>query len=220
MRTVSAVSAPTSFASVARMSAWTSCAWSGVAVRPVPIAQTGSYAMTSFAQSAAVTSLRPTFIWRTMTSSSLPASRSSSVSPTQTMAVRPAAIAALARRLTVSSVSPKYWRRSLWPMMTYFAPASSSIPVEISPVYAPDSFQWQFSAPMPTWVPAAAATAAGTSIAGVQHTTSTFVKSFVASTTPFTSAAVSDGLMFIFQLPAMIFFLIVSVTPVLETLNL
>ena len=42
MRTVSAVSAPTSFASVARMSAWTSCAWSGVAVRPVPMAQTGS----------------------------------------------------------------------------------------------------------------------------------------------------------------------------------
>lgn len=58
---------------------------------------------------------------------------------------------------------------------------------------------------MPTCVPAAAATAAGTSIAGVQHTISTFAKSFVASATPFTRAAVSDGLTFIFQLPAMIF---------------
>ena len=42
-------------------------------------------------------------------------------------------------------------------------------------------------------------------MAGVQQTTSTFVKPFVASATAFTRAAVSEGLMFIFQLPAMIF---------------
>ena len=59
-------------------------------------------------------------------------------------------------------------------MITYLQPASTIMPVEISPVYAPDSFQWQFSVPTPTCVPAAAATAAGTSIAGVQHTISTF----------------------------------------------
>ncbi len=127
----------------------------------------------------------------------------------QTMAVSPAAIAARARLLTVSSVSPKYWRRSEWPTITYLAPASRIIPVEISPVNAPWSSQWQFSVPTPTCVPAAAATAAGTSIAGVQHTTSTDVKSLVASATAFTSAAVSDGLTFIFQLPAMIFLLLI-----------
>ena len=55
----------------------------------------------------------------------------------------------------------------------------------------------------------AAATAAGTSIAGVQQTMSTPLKSLVASATPFTRAAVSDGLTFIFQLPAMIFFLLI-----------
>ena len=41
---------------------------------------------------------------------------------------------AVARLLTVSSVSAKYWRRSEWPMITYFTPASTSMPVEISPV--------------------------------------------------------------------------------------
>ena len=34
---------------------------------------------------------------------------------------RPCASAAFTRRFTVSSVSPKNWRRSLWPMMTYCA---------------------------------------------------------------------------------------------------
>ncbi len=125
------------------------------------------------------------------------------------MTVSPAAIAARVRLLTVSSVSPKYWRRSLCPVMTYFAPASTIMPVEISPVNAPWSSQWQFSVPTPTFVPAAAATAAGTSIAGVQHTISTLsAYCAVASATAFTSAAVSDGLTFIFQFPAMILVLI------------
>ena len=83
------------------------------------------------------------------------------------------------------------------------------MPVEISPVNAPWSSQWQFSVPTPTFVPAAAATAAGTSIAGVQHTISTLsAYCAVASATAFTSAAVSDGLTFIFQFPAMILVLI------------
>ena len=77
--------------------------------------------------------------------------------------------------------------------------------MEISPVYAPDASQCAFSAPTWTAVPAAAATAAGTSIAGVQQTMSTLPNAWVASAMPLTSAAVSDGLMFIFQLPAMIF---------------
>ena len=46
-------------------------------------------------------------------------------------------------------------------------------------------------------------------MAGVQHTTSTATASLVASAIAFTSAAVSDGFTFIFQLPAMIFLRIV-----------
>ena len=73
-------------------------------------------------------------VWRSMTAAVSPASRSASVSPTQMTATRPASTAALARWFTVSSVSPKYWRRSEWPTMTCVTPASSSIAVETSPV--------------------------------------------------------------------------------------
>ena len=47
-----------------------------------------------------------------------PASFCARSSPTQTMGVRPCASAALIFLLTLSSVSPKYCRRSEWPMMT------------------------------------------------------------------------------------------------------
>ena len=47
-------------------------------------------------------------------------------SPTQTMGVRPASRAALALRFTVSSVSPKNWRRSEWPRITALQPASTN----------------------------------------------------------------------------------------------
>jgi hypothetical protein len=43
----------------------------------------------------------------------------------QMMGMSPAASAAFALRATVSSVSPKYWRRSEWPTMAYVAPASA-----------------------------------------------------------------------------------------------
>ena len=35
---------------------------------------------------------------------------------------------------TDSSVSPKYWRRSEWPMITWLHPADTIISAEISPV--------------------------------------------------------------------------------------
>ena len=96
------------------MNACASCASSGVAVRPVPIAQTGSYASTS-------RSLRPhsSRIAATCTRSTIsvsPPSRSSCVSPTQaiTRRARPRARRARARA-TSASVSPKYCRRSEWP---------------------------------------------------------------------------------------------------------
>ena len=67
----------------------------------------------------------------------MPSSRCSSVSPTQMMGCRPASSAASTLRFTVKSVSPKYCRRSEWPMMTYFTPRSFSMSADTSPVYAP-----------------------------------------------------------------------------------
>ena len=64
----------------------------------------------------------------------MPCSRCSRVSPTQRITVRPASKAARTRFCTVTSVSPKYWRRSLWPMMTMFTPMELSISALISPV--------------------------------------------------------------------------------------
>ena len=49
------------------------------------------------------------------TSSVSPRSRSSSSSPTQAITESPASSAAAARFAVVSSVSPKYCRRSEWP---------------------------------------------------------------------------------------------------------
>ena len=44
-------------------------------------------------------------------------------------------------------------------MTTYCTPISASIRAEISPVKAPDSAQWQFSAPTPMLVPLVASRA-------------------------------------------------------------
>ena len=52
------------------------------------------------------------------------ASRCCLLSPTQRIGVSPWAWAALSRWLTVWSVSPKNWRRSLCPTITYLMPSS------------------------------------------------------------------------------------------------
>ena len=122
------------------MNACASCAISGVALSPVPIAQTGSYAMTRRSSCGrAVT-------WRRRTSSVSSASRCSSVSPTHAITPSPAASAASARRATPSSVSPKSCRRSEWPTSEPATPSSRSIGAEISPVNAPSGSQWTFCA--------------------------------------------------------------------------
>ncbi len=59
----------------------------------------------------------------------------------------------------MSSVSPKYWRRSEWPMMTWVQPISSSMAGQISPVYAPSFSQYRSCAPMATFEPLAASIA-------------------------------------------------------------
>src|SRR5581483_395317 len=100
---------PTSASSTDLMNACASWAISGVAVLPVPIAQTGSYAITSSGCGSSAET------WRRRTASVSPASRSDSSSPTQAITRSPAARAAAARRAVVSSVSPKYCRRSEWP---------------------------------------------------------------------------------------------------------
>ena len=61
--------------------------------------------------------------------------------------------AACVRFNTVSLVSPKYCRRSLWPTKTHLAPTATSIGPEISPVNAPSFAQYRFCAPISTRVP-------------------------------------------------------------------
>src|ERR1700687_4138982 len=56
------------------------------------------------------------------------------VESAQTMGMSPASMADLSLRLTVSSVSPKYWRRSECPMMTWVTPTASNMLAHISPV--------------------------------------------------------------------------------------
>src|SRR5438105_11141511 len=74
-----------------RRNACTACACSGVALRPVPIAHTGSYASTAAPN---LLLLNTASSCRATTCSVRPASRSASVSPTQRIGVNPAACAA------------------------------------------------------------------------------------------------------------------------------
>ena len=151
--------------------------------------------------SSAVTPQRAAFTCMATTSPVMPASRWSSVSPTQRMGRRPASKAARSRRLTVASVSPKYWRRSLWPNTTYSTPSSASMGAEISPVKAPEAAQWQFWAPTCRLVPAVRARAASRSVKGVQTTTwqpAPATRGLRASS----SSRVWGRVLFIFQLPA------------------
>ena len=114
--------------------------------------------------------------------------------------------------LTVSSVSAKYSLLSECPIITYFTPASVSMFGEISPVYAPFSSKYIFSAPTSMFVPSHAFTTGMMSIAGTQNTTSAssvLTSGFNVST----SATASDGVMFIFQFPAIIFFLAMVLYP-------
>src|SRR6478672_3635127 len=81
----------------------------------------------------------------------------------------PCPSAATVRRATVSSVSPKYCRRSEWPTIAPRTPSSSSIGAETSPVKAPSSAQCTFWAKI-VWP---RSTAAGSETYGGQSTAST-----------------------------------------------
>src|SRR6185503_8794388 len=110
--------------------------------------------------------------WRAMTASVASASRSASVSPTQTMGTRPAPSAATRRLFTVSLVSPKYWRRSEWPTITYTQPASFNMLTETSPVNAPFGSQCTFCAPSLMVLPAISLPTTSSAVKGGARTIS------------------------------------------------
>ena len=122
------------------------------------------------------------------------------------MTVRPASSAALVLCCTVTSVSPKYVLLSLWPVMTYSTPQALSISAEISPVKAPLFAQWQFSAPIFTFVPFVASSAAAMSTYGT-HATTSQPASLTRGVMALSSSVASAGVLFIFQLPAITAFL-------------
>ncbi len=82
-------------------------------------------------------------IWPITLSSVPPASRSSSVSPTQAIGVMPCFWIADTLAATMSSVSPNSSRRSLCPAMTYLTSSLARNTGDTSPVNAPLSSQWQ-----------------------------------------------------------------------------
>ena len=150
MRVAWANLSPYVLAKYARIAACTSCAWSGVAVLPVPMAQTGSYAIIIPFNCSAVKLARPFLSWPSMTSMVLLASRSCKVSPTQKITFKPWRMAAATFLFKISSVSPNTLRRSLWPMSVKVAPASLAWTGETAEVNAPLSSQctsWQA-----TWI--------------------------------------------------------------------
>lgn len=98
-------SADTFVPSHSLISACVSYAISGVAVLPVPIAQTGSYAITIFDQSSTCSLIALSYL--SFTSLVLPDSLSSSDSPMHAKTENPCSTALFVLRATSSSVSPK-----------------------------------------------------------------------------------------------------------------
>ncbi len=94
----------------------TRSASSGVAARPVPIAQIGSYAITT--RSSEGTSASAARTWDSTQGSVRPSALISRLSPTQRITRRFAASAARTFRFTSASVSWKCCRRSECPTIT------------------------------------------------------------------------------------------------------
>mmetsp|Transcript_66597 Transcript_66597/g.168741 ORF Transcript_66597/g.168741 Transcript_66597/m.168741 type:complete len:333 (+) Transcript_66597:45-1043(+) len=135
IRTFSATSALTAVLRYSRIEACVSCAWSGVATLPVPIAHTGSYAMTMSSQLVILDRTAANCRW--LTSSVLPVSRSSKSSPMQNMTLMPAFWQISSLAAVISSVSPYLVRRSEWPMRVHSIAMSLRCSAFHSPVKAP-----------------------------------------------------------------------------------
>src|SRR6266511_3671381 len=115
----------------APMHSWAS---SGLAVLPVPIAQIGSYAMTTLSTCTGVSPSRAASSCAIECATWSPASRTSRPSPTHRIGASPLARAAFTLALTIASSSWWYARRSECPTTTYWQPSLASIPPEMSPV--------------------------------------------------------------------------------------
>ena len=108
-------------------------------------------------------------------------------------------------------------------MITYSTPHSSSMSAAISPVKAPFASKCTFCAPIFTFVPLAAATAAWMSTKGTQRTVSQPSLPATRAAVSLMAASAAEGVIFIFQLPAMMVFLvalfigIVSVSKIVGT---
>ena len=89
-----------------RIAPQTSCASSGVATLPVPMAQTGSYATTTEAICSKVILARASSTCAMVKATWSISSRTSMPSPTQTIGISPRSTAFLALALTRASSSP------------------------------------------------------------------------------------------------------------------
>src|SRR5262249_9222371 len=111
--------------------------------------------------------------------------------------------AALSRKLTVSSVSPKYCRRSECPTITCVTPKATSMGAETSPVNAPSSFQCTFCAPMATFESLDQTRQGATSTKGGQTTIWSGVWPATIGRKSTKKARAWSGVLHIFQLAAM-----------------
>mmetsp|Transcript_9087 Transcript_9087/g.21395 ORF Transcript_9087/g.21395 Transcript_9087/m.21395 type:complete len:230 (+) Transcript_9087:111-800(+) len=153
MRISSAVFSSTLALIQSRMALCVSCACSGEAVTPVPMAHTGSYAITTFDLSSRALRIG------TMTSScgmidsfmsaSRPFSRMGSGSPMHHTHIRP--FSRMYAHLVASSASdsggvgrPNSPRRSEWPIRQHLRPRLTIWSTAISPVKAPQPLKLQF----------------------------------------------------------------------------
>ena len=102
--------------------------------------------MTTSGSRSAGTFSSPSWTWLRSRRSVSPRSRSSSLSPTQRIGVRPVSSAFGTLSWSALSVSLKYWRRSEWPSTTPATSISPSIAADTSPVYAPVSASCMFCA--------------------------------------------------------------------------
>src|SRR6267378_2496916 len=166
------------------------------------MAQTGSYAITIRENSSEVNAPGPPLNCRLRTCLVRPASRSSCVSPRQTMGVRPLSSAIKDFLATLSSVSRKSWRRSEWPMMTWRQPASASMGAETSPVNAPSLLQETFWPAMAMLEPFASSTAVCIAVNGGATTMSQCSAAATSGRNEEKNARVSASVLYIFQLPA------------------
>mmetsp|Transcript_45022 Transcript_45022/g.101648 ORF Transcript_45022/g.101648 Transcript_45022/m.101648 type:complete len:206 (+) Transcript_45022:360-977(+) len=152
MRISSAVFWSTAPAIQSRMALCVSWACSGEAVTPVPMAHTGSYAITTRDLSSRALRMGTMSVsWFTISSvtAAMPCSRIDSGSPMQKMHMRPwskMCWSFVARRALDSGGvgRPNSPRRSEWPMSTLLRPISLACSTAISPVYAPQPVKLQF----------------------------------------------------------------------------